>query len=135
LSIFCCGYYHQAQEKRNLQDNEKFENRFIEIITCPNCLKKKALLSQRRIKDGKLIEKTSKKGQADKYIQKWSKEPWEDGLKTPKNGTYNNMNWFYAIGLLNKKPDNKIRDFNNIERDIFNSATKIYNLHAIEKVI
>ena len=118
--IYCCGEYHIAEEKISLQDNEKFEERYIEVITCPKCLKKKALYSARRILDGKLIEKISKKGKVDSFIKKWKKEPWEDALKPPKMGTFNNMFWLY----INGKNDSIVRDFNEEVRFEFNSECK-----------
>ena len=130
MSIFCCGTYHEASEKRVLQDTEKFENRYIEVVICPKCGKKKALLSQRRIVDGKLIERYSKKGQADKFIKKWSSSGYEDGLKQPKNGTYNDMNWLYSIGMVNKQPSFKILDFNEVERDRFKPEVKIFRMNT-----
>lgn len=135
MSIYCCGRYHLAQEKRLLPDNETYENRFLEIIICPFCNKKKALLSQRRIKDGKLIEKTPKRGQVEKFIKKWSSEEWEDELKKVKAGTFNNMNWLYSIGMINKKPSNKIFDFNGEEKGEIDSPCEVLiNTNAYGKL-
>lgn len=120
MTIYCCGFYHPAEKKLHLQDNEIYENRFIEIITCPKCLKQKAVLSQRRIKDGKLIEKRSKRGRVDAFIKKWTKEAWEDMLKPPKNGSFSDMYWLYLCGA-----DNQIRDFNETVRESVENDCKV----------
>ncbi len=130
--IFCCGCYHTASEKRILFDNEKFENRIIEILEqCPKCGRKKAVFSQRRIVDGKLITKVAPKGKIKQFIEKYSKEPWEDALKPPKQGTMSDMNWFYLYG-----PDEVKKDFNEItQTDNIKTPVKYYLVNTKDTLI
>ena len=117
---FCCGEYLFADSIRHLFDNNIYESRKIEIFTCPKCGKKKAVLTQWRIKDGKLIIKHSKKGKIESFIKKYSKEPWQDGMKPPKIGTMANMGWVYLSGS-----DEAIKDFNDVKKEIDNICSKV----------
>lgn len=117
--ILCCGDYLFPDSIRKLFDNNIYEDRKIEFFTCPKCGKKKAVLTQWRIKDGKLVVKTSKKGKIESFIKKYAKEPWEDGMRAPKIGTMANMGWVYLCG-----PDNVSKDFNDVEKENVSTPVK-----------
>lgn len=118
--MLCCGDYLFPDSIRKLFDNNIYENRKIEIFTCPKCGKKKAVLTQWRIKDGKFFVKTSKKGKIESFINKYSKEPWEDGMKAPKIGTMANMGWVYLNGS-----EEVAKDFNEVEKEIENIGSQV----------
>ena len=75
MSIFCCGRYNQSTEKIFLYSNDTYKNRYIEIVVCTNCQKKKAILHQERISDGKVIETKPKKGKVNSFIEKCLNKP------------------------------------------------------------
>ena len=126
--IYCCGEEHWADSIRLLFDNNIYENRKIEILNCcPKCGKKKAVLTQWRIKDGKLVKITSKKGNIDSFIKKYAKEPWEEGLKTPKVGTMSNMGWVYLDGS-----EEVAKDFNDVEKEDVSTPVKILDIDFVK---
>lgn len=117
MSIFCCGRYNQSTEKIFLYSNDTYKNRYIEIVVCTNCQKKKAILHQERISDGKVIETKPKKGKVNSFIEKWSKQ----ADKTVKTGSKNNVSWLYSKGGREKWA----RDFNGIKKFRVDSEVKI----------
>ena len=129
--IYCCGIYHQPNLSNNfdrkikLFDNDKYENRFLEIIRCPKCNKVKALVTQWEIKSGKLKELKPKKGKLEQFIKYYEHEPYEEiKLKSPETGAFSNMYWYYIDGFI----DNIIRDLNDTKIESFNSELKILKL-------
>ncbi len=105
MAIYCCGRYNLSNERLELPINDKYKDRILEICTCPVCNKVKAILTQTRIIDNKIVEWRPKKGKTTNFINKYRAEALRDLNKAiyPK-GKYNH-NWIYADGKKNIAKD------------------------------